>query len=58
MHQNHAFWARATCLFVTVFMLASSGAGSEIFQSISKRSASGIEAGHARLQCAGNGGGW
>jgi hypothetical protein len=58
MHQNHASWARATCLFVTVLMLAFSGAGSEIIQSISKRNALGIEACHARLQCTGNGGGW
>jgi hypothetical protein len=58
MHQKHAFWARATCLFVTVLLLASCGAGSEIISRVSKRTSSGIDGGHARLRCAGNGGGW
>ena len=58
MRQNHQFLARPTCLFVTVLLLASCEAGSEITPSVSERTATGIEAGHARLQCAGNGGGW
>jgi hypothetical protein len=56
MHQHHHFLARLTCLFVTLLLLVSCGVSSEIIPGISKRTASGIEAGHARLQGAGNGG--